>query len=62
MTALEKMGLKVILGICLWIVGLYVLIRIFGESFFIPIVGIVGWFFLIAYTIKFHKAARRKDK
>lgn len=60
MTRLEKMGVKVILGVCLWIAGTYALFMLFGEFFLIPVLAVLGGIALLAYIIKFHAAAKEE--
>jgi hypothetical protein len=59
----EKLGWGIMVGIILWIVGPFILVKIFGESVFIILLTMAGWVVLFTLTVKFMALFKKgKDK
>lgn len=57
----DKLGFGIIGGTALLIGGSYLLFRILGECFLIPLVVVVGWFVLVGFTAKYFKSFKNDD-
>ena len=57
----DKLGFGIMIAGLLLIGGTFLLFQVFGDSYLIALLALIGWIVLMGFIAKFFGASRKKD-